>query len=209
MSANDQTPPTVRMNLPQYSLRVCNPPGPSVEGDPRKPKKGKGEKMSTQDGFKNLNWQKVVRRVGPSPSHPNPYTDELECLHCGQHYGANGCDIAGAASGAGRRGPNQACLAGRSGQKRCQSNQIRGSMMVRFVQYPNFIDPLYGVHFPRELPIIPSSEATRSHPPQQRRLTQASLLDRSSPPIPHHPDEPGTPASGMWNNRRCLYGIVV
>jgi hypothetical protein len=89
--------------------------------------------MSTQDGFKNLNWQKVVRRVGPSPSHPNPYTDELECLHCGQHYGANGCDIAGAASGAGRRGPNQACLAGRSGQKRCQSNQIRGSMMVRFV----------------------------------------------------------------------------
>mgnify|MGYP001024807539 FL=1 len=28
-------------------------------------------------------------------------------------------------------------------------------MIVRFVQYPHFIDPLYGVHFPRELPIIP------------------------------------------------------
>ena len=71
--------------------------------------------MSTQVGFENLNKQQVVRRVGPSPSHPNQYTYELECLHCGQHYGANGCDIAGAGSGAGRRCPNQACQAGSSG----------------------------------------------------------------------------------------------
>ncbi len=56
--------------------------------------------------------QRVIRRVGPSPSLPGQYTYELECMRpdskgtvCGYRYGANGPDIDGAGAGVGRRCP--------------------------------------------------------------------------------------------------------
>lgn len=62
--------------------------------------------MSCTDiGYINGRDQKVIRRVGPSPSHSNQYTYELECQICKHHYGANGCDICGAGSGQGRSCP--------------------------------------------------------------------------------------------------------
>ena len=45
-------------------------------------------------------------------------------------------------------------------------------MKVRFVQYPNFIDPLFGVHFPRELPIIPMPTGHRG----PRRISRETNL---------------------------------
>lgn len=77
--------------------------------------KRKGKKMSTQAGYVNQQGQRVIGRVGRSPSHPNQYTYEMECTHCGTHYGANGCDIDGANAGAGRRCPNQNCQNGTPG----------------------------------------------------------------------------------------------
>lgn len=74
-----------------------------------------GKKMSTEIGYLNRQAQRVIRRVGASPSHPNQYTYELECSLCGTHYGANGCDIDGANAGAGRRCPNQDCQKGTPG----------------------------------------------------------------------------------------------
>ena len=72
-----------------------------VVGNPKR----KGRKMSTEAGYVNRQRQRVIRRVGCSPSHPNQYTYELECTRCGTRYGANGCDIDGANAGAGRRCP--------------------------------------------------------------------------------------------------------
>jgi hypothetical protein len=66
----------------------------------------RGKKMSTQAGYVNDRAQRVIGRVGRSPSHPNQYTYEMECTHCRTHYGANGCDVDGANAGAGRRCPN-------------------------------------------------------------------------------------------------------
>ena len=79
------------------------------------PKTRRKRKMSTEVGYVNKQGGRVVRRVGPSPSHPNQYTYEIECTNpdCGFHYGANGCDIDGANSGAGRRCPN--CQGGTEG----------------------------------------------------------------------------------------------
>lgn len=71
--------------------------------------KRKGKKVSTQAGYVNRRGQRVIRRVRRSPSHSNQYTYEMECTSCGTHYGANGCDIDGANSGAGRRCPNPDC----------------------------------------------------------------------------------------------------
>jgi hypothetical protein len=77
--------------------------------------KRKGKKMSTQAGYVNQQGQRVLSRVGPSPSHPNQYNYEMECSHCGTHYGANGCDIDGANAGAGRRCPSPNCQNGTPG----------------------------------------------------------------------------------------------
>ena len=70
-------------------------------------------KMSTEAGYMNQQGGRVVRRIGRSPSHPNQYTYEIECTHCGFHYGAKGCDIVGANAGTGRRCPN--CQGGTEG----------------------------------------------------------------------------------------------
>jgi hypothetical protein len=75
----------------------------------------KGKKMSTQPGYLNQQQQRVIGRVGQSPSHPNQYTYEMECTICGTRYGANGCDIDGANQGAGRRCPNPNCQQGTPG----------------------------------------------------------------------------------------------
>ncbi len=67
---------------------------------------------STDIGHVNPQDQRVVRRVGPSPTLPGQYTYELECLRvgsdgriCGHRYGANGPDINGAGAGTGRLCP--------------------------------------------------------------------------------------------------------
>lgn len=62
---------------------------------------------STVIGHVNPQRQKVVRKVGPSPSFDGQATYELECLKCGHRYGANGCDIEGAGGGTGRKCPCQ------------------------------------------------------------------------------------------------------
>jgi hypothetical protein len=61
---------------------------------------------ATDIGHINPRGQRVVRRVGPSPTVPGKYTYELECMNCGTCYGANGPDINGAGAGRGRRCPN-------------------------------------------------------------------------------------------------------
>jgi len=60
---------------------------------------------STDPDHINPNQQRVVRSVGPSPTLDGQSTYELECLHCGHHYGANGPDINGAGAGIGRKCP--------------------------------------------------------------------------------------------------------
>lgn len=61
---------------------------------------------STDVGHVNPPNQRVVPRVGPSPTLPGQYTYELECLPVGSarkisghRYGANGPDIDGAGAG--------------------------------------------------------------------------------------------------------------
>jgi hypothetical protein len=54
---------------------------------------------STDAGHINPRGQRVVRRVGKSPTLSGQYTYELECTHCGHRYGANGPDIDGAEAG--------------------------------------------------------------------------------------------------------------
>jgi hypothetical protein len=68
---------------------------------------------STDVGHVNPRQQRVKRRVGPSPTLQGKYTYELECLHCGMLYGANGPDIDGAGAGRGRSCPN--CQSGAPG----------------------------------------------------------------------------------------------
>lgn len=75
---------------------------------------------ATDIGHINPHSQRVIRRVGPSPTLPGKYTYELECLRtlpdgtvCGARYGANGPDIDGAGAGTGRTCP--ACQNGRAG----------------------------------------------------------------------------------------------
>lgn len=67
---------------------------------------------STDEGHINPQNQRVIRKVGPSPTLPGQHTYELECLRpglagtaCGHRYGANGPDIDGAGAGSGRRCP--------------------------------------------------------------------------------------------------------
>lgn len=67
---------------------------------------------STDVGHVNPQEQRVVRRVGPSPTLAGQFTYELECLRldlagktCGHRYGANGPDIDGAGAGTGRLCP--------------------------------------------------------------------------------------------------------
>lgn len=67
---------------------------------------------STAIGHVNPQSQRVVRRVGPSPTLAGQSTYELECLRarsdgttCGHRYGANGPDIDGAGAGTGRKCP--------------------------------------------------------------------------------------------------------
>lgn len=71
----------------------------------KKSSKEKNKRKSTEPGYVNKRNQKVIRRVGPSPSHKNQYTYELECQRCKLRYGANGFDIEGAGAGAGRGCP--------------------------------------------------------------------------------------------------------
>lgn len=68
---------------------------------------------STDANHVNQNGQKVIRRVGPSPTLDGQYTYELECQSCRHRYGANGPDIAGAGAGRGRLCPN--CQGGAPG----------------------------------------------------------------------------------------------
>lgn len=72
-----------------------------------------GTTKSTSPGHVNPHNQKVVRRVGKSPSWKGQYTYELECFECGHRYGANGPDIEGAGGGAGRACPS--CQGGKPG----------------------------------------------------------------------------------------------
>ena len=74
----------------------------------------------TDVGHVNPQNQRVLRRVGPSPSLAGQYTYELECLRvdpdgktCGHRYGANGPDIDGAGAGTGRLCPK--CQGGSPG----------------------------------------------------------------------------------------------
>jgi hypothetical protein len=68
---------------------------------------------STDEGHVNPNNQRVVRRVGLSPTLEGQYTYELECGQCGHRYGANGPDIDGAGAGRGRMCPS--CQGGAPG----------------------------------------------------------------------------------------------
>jgi len=67
---------------------------------------------STDIGHINPQGQRVIRRVGPSPTLPGQSTYELECTRigldgivCSERYGANGPDINGAGAGKGRMCP--------------------------------------------------------------------------------------------------------
>jgi len=75
---------------------------------------------ATDIGHLNPQKQRVIRRVGPSPTLQGKYTYELECERqhsdgsaCGHRYGANGPDIDGAGAGHGRLCPR--CQDGRPG----------------------------------------------------------------------------------------------
>lgn len=60
---------------------------------------------STEIGYVNPQHQRVVRKVGPSPTLQGQSIYELLCLKCGHAYGANGPDIDGAGKGGGRKCP--------------------------------------------------------------------------------------------------------
>jgi PHP family Zn ribbon phosphoesterase len=48
---------------------------------------------TTKTGYKNGNDQRVVRNTGATGNDHNQVVYELECLKCGNKYGANGSDI--------------------------------------------------------------------------------------------------------------------
>lgn len=48
---------------------------------------------TTLPGYTNRNNQRVVRNTGITGNDHNQVVYELECLKCGQKYGANGTDI--------------------------------------------------------------------------------------------------------------------
>lgn len=83
------------------------------ESAPKKAGPKRGTTKSTSPGHVNPRNQKVIRRVGKSPSWKGQYTYELECFECGHRYGANGPDIEGANGGEGRACPK--CQGGKPG----------------------------------------------------------------------------------------------
>lgn len=48
---------------------------------------------TTQPGHTNINKQTVIRNTGLTRNDHNQVVYEVECLKCGQKYGANGSDI--------------------------------------------------------------------------------------------------------------------
>ncbi|MDA8017740.1 MAG: hypothetical protein MPN21_09855 [Thermoanaerobaculia bacterium] len=92
---------------------VANPSAEATKADVET-KRAKGRAASsTSPGHINPKGQKVIRRVGKSPSWKGQYTYELECGQCGHRYGANGPDIERANRGEGRACP--VCQGGKPG----------------------------------------------------------------------------------------------
>ena len=51
------------------------------------------EAPTTVPGYENRNGQVVIRNTGKTGTDHNQVVYEMECKHCGHHYGANGTDI--------------------------------------------------------------------------------------------------------------------